>query len=104
MGAAVVLLLCLIYSMTVTADSAAITSGAVATALPGQRGATMAVHSFIGFAGAFVGPIVFGVVLDLAGGGGSTLAWGLAFLSSGLAVALGPVAMLLIGPRPDETS
>ena len=32
----------------------------------------MAVHSFIGFSGAFVGPIVFGAVLDLAGGGAST--------------------------------
>ncbi len=64
----------------------------------------MAVHSFIGFSGAFVGPIAFGVVLDLAGGGASTLSWGLAFLSSGLAVALGPVAVLVLGRRSGRVS
>jgi hypothetical protein len=62
----------------------------------------MAVHSFIGFSGAFVGPIVFGGVLDLAGGG--ALSWGLAFLSSGLAVALGPVAILVLGRRSGEST
>jgi MFS family permease len=60
----------------------------------------MAVHSFIGFAGAFVGPLVFGVVLDLAGGRESLLAWGLAFASAGLAVAMGPVALVVLGRRP----
>jgi len=91
--------ICLIYGVTVTADSASITAGAVAHAADGARGATMAVHSFIGFSGAFLGPIVFGGVLDLAGGGASPLSWGLAFVSSGLAVALGPVAILVIGRR-----
>ena len=95
--------ICLIYGVTVTADSAAITAGLVANAADGARGAAMAVHSFIGFSGAFLGPIVFGGVLDLAGGGASTLSWGLAFLSSGLAVALGPVAILLIGRRSRAT-
>lgn len=89
----------IVYGITVTGDSASITAGAVAHALPGQRGATMAVHSFVGFAGAFVGPLAFGVVLDLAGGGGSRLAWGLAFASSGLAVALGPLVLATLG-RP----
>ena len=89
---------CVLYGITVTADSASITSGAVANAVPGARGATMAVHSFIGFAGAFIGPVAFGIVLDLAGGG-TTLAWGLAFLSSGLAVALGPLAVAWLGRR-----
>jgi MFS family permease len=87
---------CLLYGVTVTADSASITSGAVAAARPGQRGATMAVHSFIGFAGAFAGPLAFGVVLDLAGGAGQALAWWLAFASSGLAVAMGPLVLWLM--------
>lgn len=94
--------ICLLYGVTVTADSASITAGVVAHSAPGARGATMAVHSFIGFSGAFVGPIVFGGVLDLAGGG--ALSWGLAFLSSGLAVALGPVAILVLGRRSGESS
>ncbi len=92
--------LVVIYGVTVTGDSASITAGAVANAAPGQRGATMAAHSFIGFAGAFAGPLVFGVVLDLGGGGDSLLAWGLAFASSGLAVALGPLVLATLGRRP----
>jgi MFS family permease len=91
--------LCMLYGVTVTADSASITAGAVAHAADGARGATMAVHSFIGFSGAFLGPIAFGGVLDLAGGGTSALSWGLAFVSNGLAVALGPLAILVVGRR-----
>lgn len=96
----IVVLITLVYGVTVTGDSASITAGAVANAAPGQRGATMAVHSFIGFAGAFVGPLVFGVVLDLGGGIDSLLAWGLAFASSGIAVAMGPLALATLGRRP----
>jgi len=95
---------CVLYGVTVTADSASITAGAVAHAAEGARGATMAVHSFIGFSGAFLGPIVFGGVLDLAGGGTSALSWGLAFVSNGLAVALGPLAILVIGRRTRGSS
>lgn len=90
----VVLAVAVLYSLTVPGDSAAITTGAVAAARPGQRGQTMAVHSTIGFLGGFAGPLVFGVVLDLGGGDGTLLGWGLAFASSGLAVALGPLALL----------
>ena len=86
-----------LYGVTVTADSASLTVGAVTNALPGRRGATMAVHSFLGFGAAFVGSVMFGVVLDAAGGGESHLAWGLAFVSQGLVVALGPVALLALG-------
>ena len=88
-----------VYGITVTGESASLTAGAVANAAPGQTGATMAVHSFIGFAGGFAGPVVFGVVLDLAGGPDSLVAWGLAFLSSGLAVATGPLALITLGGR-----
>jgi hypothetical protein len=38
----------------------------------------MGLHSMAGYAGGFVGPLLCGVVLDLAGGEGA-LAWGLAF-------------------------
>ena len=90
-GALVALII--FYGGIVMVDSASLTAGTVGAAAPGQRGATMAVHSGIGFLGAFVGPIVFGAVLDLAGGGASVVAWGLAFASLGVAVALGPVAL-----------
>lgn len=79
----IVVVLCLAYHMIVMADSAALTGGAVVAALPGQRGVTLAVHTIFGFAGAFVGPLAVGLVLDAAGGDGSRLAWGLAFLTMG---------------------
>jgi len=96
-----VLAVVLLYGVTVTGDSATLTSGAVANAAAGQRGATMAVHSFVGFGGAFVGPLAFGAVLDIAGGGASLLAWGLAFASSGLAVAMGPLILMTLGRRAE---
>lgn len=90
-----------LYSVTVSADSASLTAGAVESAAPGQRGATMAVHSFIGFGGGFVGPLVFGVMLDLAGGREAPWAWGVAFAGLGLVIALGPVflARLRLAPK-----
>ncbi len=91
-----VVVLSLLYGMAVTGDSASITAGVVGAARPDRRGATMAVHSCVGFAGASVGPIAFGVVLDAAGGASSSLAWGLAFAAMGLGVAMGPVAVALL--------
>lgn len=89
----------LLYSVTVSADSASLTAGAVEAAAPGQRGATMAVHSFIGFGGAFIGPLTFGVLLDLTGGRDSLFAWGVAFASLGLTIALGPIFLAVFGRR-----
>jgi hypothetical protein len=75
--------LALLYHMIIMGDSAALTGGAVATAASGQRGAILAVHSVLGFSGGFFGPLAVGLVLDLAGGQTSRLAWGLAFLTMG---------------------
>ena len=100
----VVVALSLVYGVTVTGDSASITAGVVAAARPEHRGATMAVHSCIGFAGASAGPIVFGVVLDVAGGGSSMLAWGLAFATMGLGVALGPIAVAFLSRERSTNS
>jgi len=87
----VFLLMCVHYGLML-GDSAALTSGAVASAHPDERGATMAVYSFSGFSAAFLAPLVFGVVLDFAGGNRSLLAWGLAFTSIGIFGALAPLA------------
>ena len=87
----VFLLMALHYGLML-GDSAALTSGAVASAPPDRRGSTMAVYSFIGFTSAFLAPLVFGVVLDLAGGNQSTVAWGLAFTSIGIFGVCAPVA------------
>ena len=80
-------------------DSAALTAGAVASAHPDQRGATMAIYSLVGFSSAFFAPLVFGVVLDLGGGNRNLVAWGLAFASIGIFGALSPLARWLYRRR-----
>jgi len=99
LGYGVLIALALIYSIAVQMDSAALTAGAVAVATPGRRGATMAVHSLIGFGCAFVGPLALGVVLDLSGGAETSLSWGLAFASVGVVGLFGPLAMRLVPPN-----
>lgn len=87
--------LMLLYSMLIQIDSAALTTGAVLAAEPERRGATIAIHSLLGFGAGFVGPLAFGMVLDMTGGGTTPLAWGLAFASLGLVAGLGPLALRL---------
>jgi MFS family permease len=86
----VFLLMCAHYGCML-GDSGALTSGVIAATPPEQRGATMAVYSLSGFTAAFLAPLVFGVVLDLAGGNQNVIAWGLAFASIGIFGALAPV-------------
>ncbi len=90
--------LAILYGMFISADSAAITTGAIAAAPAGGRGAVMAVHSGIGFMGAFLGPLAFGVVLDAAGSD-HLWGWGLAFAAMGVGVVMGPLALALLGAR-----
>jgi hypothetical protein len=68
------------YYATVMADSGALTAGTVAAAKLDQRGATLGVHSMLGFTAGLVAPTVFGVVLDLAGGASRAGAWTTAFV------------------------
>lgn len=87
----IVVLLLTVYSMLVMAESATLTAGLVA-AVPAQlRGAALGLYSLAGFAGGMLGPSLFGVALDLAGGQASALAWasGYAAIGAGcLAAAL----------------
>lgn len=93
---AVVLLIA--YGMVVWLDSSSVTAGAAGNAEPSRRGATLAVHSTLGYAGGFVGPLVVGFTLDLAGGM-SPMAWGLAFLVVAVLMALALGAFLVMRPR-----
>ena len=74
--------LSLLYGVLMTGDSAALTAGTVGAAEAGQRGATLAMHSFIGFMGGIVGPPAVGAVLD-AVGRDSVAGWGVAFFAVG---------------------
>jgi len=70
--------LMLAYGAVIWLDSASLTAGTAGTAEPSRRGATLAVHSSLGYAGGFIGPLVVGWVLDF-GGGNSAAAWSAAF-------------------------
>lgn len=91
--------LLVVYGLVIMADSGALTAGAVIAATPERRGATMALHSLLGFGTGFVSPLAFGVVLDLGGGNTSGLAWGLAFALLGLGVLTGPPVLALLARR-----
>jgi MFS family permease len=78
----------MLHMCLVMGDSSALTAGVVTRASERIRGATMAVHSMLGFGAGFVAPLVFGVVLDLAGGKEDTRAWGLAFTTLGAGAIL----------------
>ena len=87
-----VALLLILHAAMMTLDSASLTAGALGAATPGSRGATMAVHSSLGFATAFLGALVVGAVLD-AVGPNTVLGWGVAFLVVAAIDALGAVVV-----------
>ena len=89
----VVVLIAGLYSGFIMGDSAALTGGTVAAARAGERGATLAMHSVWGFSGGFLGPLVVGVVLDLAGGRQSIQGWGMAFIAMAAGSALALVGL-----------
>jgi predicted MFS family arabinose efflux permease len=81
------------YAITVPADSGALTSGMTMAADPRYRGATMAMHSTVGFSLSALGAWGVGVALDLAGGPSSSSAWMAAFSVLALGILFGPVAL-----------
>ena len=82
--------LAMLHMTLVMGDSSALTAGMVMHSPSQARGATMAIHSMFGFGAGFVSPLVFGAVLDLAGGNASASAWGAAFLTLGAGAVIAP--------------
>jgi choline-glycine betaine transporter len=76
-------------------DSSALTAGMVANSDPTLRGASMALHSMLGFGAGFIAPLAFGAVLDAAGGNADPAAWLLAYCSLGVGGMLVPLLLRL---------
>jgi MFS family permease len=93
--AAPVLLMALLflYSIAIPADSGALTSGMTLSANPEYRGATMAMHSTIGFGLSALGAWAIGVALDAGGGMETSTGWLVAFLTMAAGGLVGPIAI-----------
>src|SRR5512145_1056077 len=98
---AVAAVLITVYGIVIWLDSSSLTAGTTGTAEPSRRGATLAVHSMLGYAGGFVGPLLIGWALDLSGGM-SRIGWGTAFLSVAVLMTLALLTFWVIRPRELE--
>src|SRR5262245_28579933 len=85
--------LVLIYGLTIPADSGALTSGTTASATPAYRGATLALHSTVGFGLSALGGWGAGIALDAAGGPEQAAGWFALFVLLAAGVLFGPVAL-----------
>ena len=90
-----IVIICLfaVYGVLVPADSGSINAGLLEVSDPSLRGGILGLHAVIGFGGAFLGPILFGLVLDFGGGATNFDAWIVAF--SCVAALAGAGSLLL---------
>ncbi len=90
--------LVILYGLLIWLDSSSLTAGTVGSAEAEHRGATLAVHSTLGYGGGFLGPLMMGWILDLAGGQ-SALGWGLAYAHVAAIMLIGPLAITVLRPK-----
>lgn len=86
--------LLLAYGLTVPADSGALTAGMSAAATSDHRGATLALHSTVGFGLSAAGAWGTGLALDVAGGPQSGRGWLLVFIVLAVGISAGPLVLL----------
>ena len=89
----ILLALILVYAVAIPADSGALTSGMSMSAASANLGATMALHSTVGFGLSAAGSWAAGIALDAAGGPASTSGWLAAFSVLAAGALLGPLAL-----------
>ena len=90
---ALLLALVLLYAVSVPVDSGALTSGMAASAHPDYRGATMALHSTVGFGLSAAGAWAVGAAIDAGGGVATPSGWLAGFLVMAAGVLVGPLAL-----------
>jgi MFS family permease len=88
---ALLLVFVVVHAVTINGDSGALTSGMTASADPAFRGATMALHSSVGFGLSAVGGWAVGVALDAAGGLETASGWTAAFCVLAAGILTGPL-------------
>jgi predicted MFS family arabinose efflux permease len=98
-----VVALAMIAGFVVQGNFSNLTSGLLAVAEPQLRGATVAVYSCIGFAGGFVGTLLFGLSLDWFGGTARLAAWVAAFGICAIACLIGAIATAFLSDLGSES-
>ncbi|HEY0335420.1 MAG TPA: hypothetical protein VGC74_17245, partial [Stenotrophomonas sp.] len=91
-----VVALAMVAGFVVQGNFSNLTSGMLAVAEPGRRGSIVAVYSCIGFAGGFLGTLLFGVALDRFGGTAQLAAWLAAFGICAFACLVGCIAIAFL--------
>ena len=91
----IVIALLIVYSMLVMAESATLTAGLVAAVPAELRGVALGLYSLAGFTGGMLGPSLFGVALDLAGGKVDGVAWVWAYAAIGAGCIGAPAVVRL---------
>ena len=90
--------LMLFYGLAIWLDSSSLTAGTAGTAEHSRRGATLAVHSSLGYLGGFIRPLAIGWVLDFSGGN-TLAAWSAAFTTIAAIMAGSLIAFMAMRPR-----
>ncbi len=89
----------LFHNLFVLMDAGTLAGGIIEVSSPELRGRALALHAFANSAGAFVGPALFGIVLETTGGAGSVNAWGYAFAAAGVVAIMGAVSAASVSRR-----
>ena len=79
----VVVAIALVHAFATIGDSPVLSTAITEVIEPGQLGVMLALRSMLGFGAGAIAPYAFGLVLDTAGGGGTT-AWGMSFMVLGM--------------------
>jgi MFS family permease len=77
----VIIALTVVYGWAVAADSAIYSTAVTEVADRHRLGSTMAMHSFLGFMGGVISPVVFGGILDVSA---DSIQWGIGFTFTGV--------------------
>lgn len=92
---ALLVALAALHNFSAIADSATHSTVLAESVPPHQLGAAYSIRSLVGFGVGVVSPVVFGMALDMAGGGRGSVdpfAWGIAWTTLALGGLLGPLA------------
>ena len=83
-----------VYGWGSAGDSARYSPAITEVAEQGDLGSTLAVHSFLGFLGGVIGPIIVGGILDVAP---ESIGWGLGFSFVGVLAIMAILGLMRLG-------